>query len=132
MKPGRQEYPFCVLHRHSLKREVRFNYLYVDDEQNDEADVNEWGLALELPLTLRIRIDIEPKILYVNIVEDAKNVGFGDTKFALRTMLLESDTLSLPTGSVINVPTCDEGRQLGEGIPPWVNNLLFGWTWDIV
>ena len=108
-----------------FKREVRFNYLYVDDEHNGEADVSEWGLALELPLTLRIKIDIEPKILYVNTVEDAENVGFGDTKFALRTMLLESDTLSLSTGSVINVPTGDEDRQLGEGITTVGQQLAF-------
>jgi len=108
-----------------FKREVRFNYLYVDDEHNGEADVSEWGLALELPLTLRIKIDIEPKILYVNTVEDAENVGFGDTKFALRTMLLESDTVSLSTGSVINVPTGDEDRQLGEGITTVGQQLAF-------
>ena len=99
-----------------FKREVRFNYIYVDDEHKGEADVNEWGMALELPLTLRIKIDIEPKVLHVDTAEHGENVGFGDTKFALRAMLLESETLSLSTGSVINVSTGDEDRELGEGI----------------
>lgn len=108
-----------------FKREVRFNYLYVDDEGDGEADVSEWGLALELPLTLRIKVDIEPTVLYVNTVEDAEAVGFGDTKFALRTMLLESDTLSLSTSSVLNVPTGDEDRHLGEGITTVGQQLAF-------
>ncbi|GEM_PF-2800420 len=99
-----------------FKREVRFNYLYIDDEHKGEADVNEWGIALELPLTLRIKIDIEPKVLQVDTAEHGEKAGFGDTKFALRTMLLESETLSLSTGSVINVSTGDEDRELGEGI----------------
>ena len=95
-----------------FKREVRFNYLYVDDEHHDEADVNEWGLALELPLTYRIKIDIESKLLHVNTVENQEHAGFGDTKLALRAMLLESDVFSLSTGSVINVPTGDKDRHL--------------------
>ena len=99
-----------------FKREVRFNYIYVDDEHQGEADVNEWGSALELPLTLRIKIDIEPKVLHVDTEEHGENAGFGDTKLALRAMLLESETFSLSTGSVINVPTGDEDRELGEGI----------------
>lgn len=99
-----------------FKREVRFNYMYVNDEHKGEADVNEWGMALELPLTLRIKIDIEPKVLHVDTAEHSENFGFGDTKLALRTMLLESNTFSLSTGSVINIPTGDEGRELGEGI----------------
>jgi hypothetical protein len=99
-----------------FKREFRFNYLYIDDEDHGEADVSEWGLALELPLTLRIKIDIEPKILYVNTREDNENVGFGDTKFAIRAMLLESDTISLSTGSTINIPTGEEDRHLGNGV----------------
>ena len=28
-----------------FKREVRFNYIYVNDEHKGEADVNEWGMA---------------------------------------------------------------------------------------
>lgn len=99
-----------------FKREVRFNYIYVDDEHKGEADVNEWGMALELPLTLRIKIDIEPKVLHVDTAEHGESAGFGDTKFALRAMLLESNTFSLSTGSVINVSTGDEDRELGEGI----------------
>ena len=99
-----------------FKREVRFNYIYVDDEHKGEADVNEWGMALELPLTLRIKIDIEPKVLHVDTAEHGENVGFGDTKFALRTMLLESNIFSLSTGSVISIPTGEEERKLGEGI----------------
>ena len=70
------------------------------------------GMALELPLTLRIKIDIEPKVLHVDTAEHGENVGFGDTKFALRAMLLESNTLSLSTGSVISVPNGGGGSQV--------------------
>ena len=108
-----------------FKREVRFNYIYVDDEHKGEADVNEWGMALELPLTLRIKVDIEPKILYVNTEEHDKNSGFGDTKVALRTMLLESNIFSLSTGSVISIPTGEEERKLGEGITTVGQQLAF-------
>jgi len=108
-----------------FKREVRFNYLYIDDEHHNEADVNEWGLALELPLTFRFKLDIEPKILHVNTVEDDENVGFGDTRFALRTMLLESEGFSLSTGSIFNVPTGDEDRHLGEGVTTVGQQLAF-------
>lgn len=108
-----------------FKREVRFNYLYVDDEHHDEADVNEWGLALELPLTYRIKIDIESKLLYVNTVENQEHAGFGDTKLALRAMLLESDVFSLSTGSVINVPTGDKDRHLGEEVTTVGQQIAF-------
>lgn len=99
-----------------FKREVRFNYIYVDDEHQGEADVSEFAFALELPLTLRFKIDIEPKVLHVNTVDDSDNVGFGDTKLALRGMLVENDTISLSTGSIINIPTGDGDRSLGEEI----------------
>ena len=99
-----------------FKREVRFNYIYVDDEHQGAADVNEWSLALELPLTLRFKLDIEPKVLHADTAKHGESAGFGDTKLALRAMLLESETFSLSTGSVINVPTGDEDRELGEGI----------------
>ncbi len=108
-----------------FKREVRFNYLYVDDEHHDEADVNEWGLALELPLTYRIKIDIESKLLHVNTVENQEHAGFGDTKLALRAMLLESDVFSLSTGSVINVPTGDKDRHLGEEVTTVGQQIAF-------
>ncbi|MDN3513691.1 MAG: transporter [Candidatus Brocadia sp.] len=99
-----------------FKREVRFNYIYIDDEHQGEADVSEFAFALELPLTLRFKVDIEPKVLHVNTVEDSDNVGFGDTRLALRGMLLENDKVSLSTGSVINIPTGDGDRELGEEI----------------
>jgi len=108
-----------------FKREVRFNYIYVDDEHKGEADVNEWGMALELPLTLRIKIDIESKVLHVDTAEHGENAGFGDTKLALRTMLLESNTFSLSTGSVLNIPTGDEGRELSEGLTTMGQQLAF-------
>ncbi|MDN3513379.1 MAG: transporter [Candidatus Brocadia sp.] len=99
-----------------FKREVRFNYLYIDDEHHGAADVNEFAFALELPLTLRFKLDIESKLLHVNTVEDSDNVGFGDTRLALRAMLFENNTVSLSTGSVINIPTGDADRELGEEI----------------
>lgn len=99
-----------------FKREVRFNYIYIDDEHHGEADVNEFAFALELPLTLRFKVDVEPKVLHVNTVEDTDNVGFGDTRIALRAMLVENDRVSLSTGSLINIPTGDEDRELGDGI----------------
>lgn len=108
-----------------FKREVRFNYIYVDDEHKGEADVNEWGMALEIPLTLRFKLDIEPKILHVNERGHDSESGFGDTKIALRTMLLESNIFSLSTGSVINIPTGDEERELGEGITTVGQHLAF-------
>ena len=108
-----------------FKREVRFNYLYIDDEHHDEADVNEWGLALELPLTYRIKIDIESKVMDVNTVENKEHVGFGDTKLALRAMLLESDVFSLSTGSVINLPTGDKDRHLGEEVTTVGQQIAF-------
>ncbi|HHT9136192.1 MAG TPA: transporter [Candidatus Wunengus sp. YC60] len=108
-----------------FKREVRFNYIYVNDEHKGEADVNEWGMALELPLTLRFKVDIEPKILYVNTEEHDKHSGFGDTRVALRTMLLESNNFSLSTGSVISIPTGYEERKLGEGVTMVGQQLAF-------
>lgn len=108
-----------------FKREVRFNYLYIDDEHDGEADVSEWGLALELPLTLRFKIDIESTVLHVNTMEDTNHVGFGDTRFALRTMLLETNILSLSTGSVVNIPTGDGDRHLGEGITTVGQHIAF-------
>ena len=99
-----------------FQREVRFNYIYIDDEHHGEADVNEFAFALELPLTLRLKVDIESKVLHVNTAEDNDNVGFGDTRLALRAMLFENNTVSLSTGSVINIPTGDADRELGEEI----------------
>lgn len=99
-----------------FQREIRFNYIYIDDEHHGEADVNEFAFALELPLTLRFKIDIESEVLHVNTVEDSDNVGFGDTRLALRAMLFENNTVSLSTGSVINIPSGDADRGLGEEI----------------
>jgi hypothetical protein len=110
-----------------FKREFRMNYFYADDEGDGEADVHEWGMALELPLTLRLKIDIEPKVLYVDSHEGGKNAGFGDTKLAMRVMLFETNTILLSTGSVINIPTGDEDRHLGEGITT-VGQQLALWT----
>ncbi|GAB63139.1 MAG: transporter [Candidatus Jettenia sp.] len=106
-----------------FKREVRFNYIYIDDEDDGELDAHEWGLALELPLTLRIKLDVETKVLYTS--GGTENVGVGDTRFALRAMLLESNTFSLSTGSVIDVPTGDEDRHLGSGVTTLGQQLAF-------
>ncbi|UJS20994.1 MAG: transporter [Candidatus Brocadia sp.] len=109
-----------------FQREVRFNYIYIDDEHHGEADVNEFAFALELPLTLRFKVDIESKVLHVNTIEDSDNVGFGDTRIALRAMLFENNTLSLSTGSIINIPTGDADRGLGEEITT-LGQQLAGW-----
>lgn len=108
-----------------FKREVRFNYIYINDEHHGEADVNEFAFALELPLTLRFKIDIETKVLHVNTVEDTDNIGFGDTRLALRAMLLENDMLSLSTSSVVNISTGDEDRELGEEVTTLGQQLAF-------
>lgn len=108
-----------------FKREVRFNYIYIDDEHHGDADVNEFAFGLELPLTLRFKVDIESKVLHVNTVEDTDNVGFGDTRLALRAMLVENDIVSLSTGSVINIPTGDEDRELGEEVTTLGQQLAF-------
>lgn len=108
-----------------FKREFRFNYIYIDDEHHGEADVNEFAVALELPLTLRFKIDIEPTVLHINTKEDTDIAGFGDTRLALRAMLVENERVSLSTGSVINIPTGDDDRGLGKGITTLGQQLAF-------
>lgn len=99
-----------------FKREFRFDYIYVDDKDGGKADVSEWRFILELPLTLRTKIDIKPKLVYVDPAENSTSFGFGDTQLALRAMLLETNTMSFSTGSVINIPTGDKDRKLGRGV----------------
>ena len=110
-----------------FSREFRLNYIYIQDEHHGEADVSELSIALEIPLTLRTKIDIEPKLLYVDHNDHASTGGFGDTRLALRSMLIENDCLSFSTGSTMNITTGDEDRGLGEGITTMGQELAL-WT----
>ncbi|MCF6149362.1 MAG: hypothetical protein E3K37_11975 [Candidatus Kuenenia sp.] len=108
-----------------FSRELRANYLYSNDEHHGDADVSEWRLALELPLTLRIKFDVEMELLHVNTDDGDDTFGFGDTKLALRTMLMENERISLSTGSTVNIITGDEDRHLGKEITTVGQELAF-------
>lgn len=99
-----------------FSREIRSNYIFTNEIHHEDTSESELSFSLELPLTLRLKIDIEPKLLYVNTDEHGDSAGFGDTKFALRGMLLENERVSLSTGFTIQLPIGDDDRELGEGI----------------
>ncbi|MDO8136792.1 MAG: transporter [Candidatus Brocadiales bacterium] len=98
-----------------FEREVRMNYSFTNNEEDGKLDEHEWELEFEMPVSRRLLIEVEPKILYVLPEEEDNHSGLGDTSFIARIMLMETLDTTLLSVFGVTFPTGDEDRELGGG-----------------
>ncbi|MFQ5862576.1 MAG: transporter [Candidatus Brocadiales bacterium] len=98
-----------------FEREVRMNYSFTNNGDSGKLDEHEWELEFEMPVSRRLLIEVEPKVLSVSPDNSDDHSGFGDTSFLARIMLFETRNTTLLSVLDAKFPTGDENRELGSG-----------------
>lgn len=99
-----------------FEREVRMNYSFTNNGDGGELDEHEWEFEFEMPVSRRLLLEVEPKIISLSPNDGDTTSGFGDTSLITRIMLLETRNTTLLSLLEITLPTGDEDRGLGSGL----------------
>ena len=108
-----------------FEREVRLNYSYTNNGDGGKHDEHELEFELEVPVSRRFLIEIEPKVLSVspNDEEDDDHIGFGDTSLLSKIMLIETRNTTLLSVFGAEFPTGNEDHELGRGMTTIITGL---------
>src|SRR3990170_7031536 len=99
-----------------FEREVRMNYSFTNNGDSGKIDEHEYELELEMPVSRRLLIEVEPKVISVSPDHGNDHSGFGDTSLITRVMLFETRNTTLLTILDTNFPTGNEDIGLGSGM----------------
>ncbi len=108
-----------------FEREVRMNYSFTNNGDGGKIDEHELELELEVPVSRRLLIEVEPKVLSVspNDDEEDDHIGFGDTSLLSKVMLLETCNTTLLSVFGAEFPTGNENHELGSGMTTIITGL---------
>lgn len=99
-----------------FEREIRMNYSFTNNGDGGKLDEHEWEFEFEMPVSRRLLIEVEPKIISLSPNDGDTTSGFGDTSLITRIMLLETRNTTLLSLLETTLPTGDEDRGLGSGL----------------
>jgi len=99
-----------------FEREVRMNYSFTNNGDSGKLDEHEYELEFEMPVSRRLLIEVEPKVVSVSPDHGNDHSGFGDTSLITRVMLFETRNTTLLTILDTNFPTGNEDIGLGSGM----------------
>lgn len=99
-----------------FEREIRMNYSFTNNSDGGKLDEHEWEFEFEMPVSRRLLIEVEPKIISLSPNDGDTTSGFGDTSLITRIMLLETRNTTLLSLLETTLPTGDEDRGLGSGL----------------
>ncbi|MCF6157535.1 MAG: transporter [wastewater metagenome] len=128
-----------------FEREVRMNYSFTNNGDGGKFDKHEWEFEFEIPISRRLLLEVEPRIVSLSSNSSNKNSGFGpdtimldlppdkalllpsssvsgtnsgfgDLSLIARIMLVETRNTTLLSLFEISLPTGDEDRGLGSGL----------------
>ena len=99
-----------------FEREIRMNYSFTNNGDGGDFDEHEWEFEFEMPVSRRLLLEVEPKIISLSPNDGDTTSGFGDTSLITRIMLLETRNTTLLSLLETTLPTGDEDRGLGSGL----------------
>ena len=99
-----------------FEREVRMNYSFTNNGDSGKLDEQELEFEFEMPVSRRLLIEVEPKIVSVSPDHGSDHSGFGDTSLITRVMLFETRKTTLLTILDAKFPTGSEDLGLGSGM----------------
>ncbi len=99
-----------------FEREVRMNYSFTNNGDSGKLDEHEYELELEMPVSRRLLIEVEPTVMSVSPNHGNNHSGFGDTSLITKVMLFETRNTTLLTILDIKFPTGNEDIELGSGM----------------
>ncbi|MDR4508382.1 MAG: hypothetical protein MRJ65_09135 [Candidatus Brocadiaceae bacterium] len=66
-----------------FEREVRMNYSFTNNGDGGELDEHEWEFEFEMPISRRLLLEVEPKIISLSPNDGDTTSGFGDTSLII-------------------------------------------------
>ncbi len=99
-----------------FEREIRMNYSFTNNGDRGEVDEHEWEFEIEIPVSRRLLLEVEPTIVSVSPRDNDSHSGFGDTSLIARIMLMETRNTTVLSILDLKLPTGDEDLGLGSGM----------------
>lgn len=73
-----------------FEREIRMNYSFTNNGDRGEVDEHEWEFEIEIPVSRRLLLEVEPTIVSISPRDNGSHSGFGDTSLIARIMFMET------------------------------------------
>lgn len=99
-----------------FEREIRMNYSFTNNGDRGRVDEHEWEFEIEIPVSRRLLLEVEPTIVSISPRDNDSHSGFGDTSLIARIMLMETRNTTVLSILDLKLPTGDEDLGLGSGM----------------